>query len=175
MLPHRIRRSAAGFAVVTLALVCVTGCTPDDPVDRAPGTSTSAPAAVKVVTAGPSRNIEPVARRFPLLTDGIVDCWAAGTLGSAPGSSERVPGPTAYWFDAVVDVGPERATAWADEYHAEPVAAPDRVAAELRGFVPVGEFVGGQHLDDAFSSGDWRATVYLSPSTGRVVVLGIDD
>ena len=40
----------------------------------------------------------------------------------------------------------------------------------------VGELVvGGPRLDDVFSSGEWRATVFLSPSTGRVVVLGIDD
>ena len=175
MLRPRFRRRTIGFAVVTLTLVGATGCTPGDPVDRTPGTSMSASSAVKVVTAGPSRDVEPVTLRFPLLADGNIDGWAAGTLGSAPGASERVPGPTTSWFDAVVDVGPGRAMAWADEYHAEPVPAPDSVAAELRDLVPTGDFVGGPRLDDVFSSGEWRATVFLSPSTGRVVVLGIDD
>lgn len=166
------RRTAAVIAVAAVTFTVV-GCSSDPPVDRAP--STTASAVAKVVTAGPSRDIEPVARRFPLLADGNVDGWAAGTLGSPPGSSERVPGPTTYWFDAVVDVGPGRAAAWAEEYHAEPVAAPEPVAAELRELVPAGDLAGSPHLDDAFSSGEWRATVYLSPSTGRVVVLGIDD
>ena len=174
MLPQRIRRLAAGFAVTALALVGA-GCTPGDPVDRAPKTETSTLPLAKVVTAGPSRDIEAVAIRFPLLADGNVDGWVAGTLGSAPGASERVPGPTTYWFDAVVDVGPDRVTAWADEYHAVPVSAPDSVAADLRDVIPAGDFVGGPHVDDAFSSSEWQATVYLSPSTGRVVVLGIDD
>ncbi|AZZ83225.1 MULTISPECIES: hypothetical protein [Gordonia] len=172
MLPRLIRRSAAVFAVAAVTFT-MAGCSADAPVDRRP--STTASEGAKVVTAGPGRDIEPVARRFPLLADGNVDGWAAGTLGSAPGASERVPGPTTYWFDAVVDVGPGRATAWADEYHAEPVPAPVSVAADVRDLVPTGDLVGGPHLDDAFSSDEWRATVYLSPSTGRVVVLGIDD
>ncbi|MHC3003674.1 hypothetical protein [Gordonia sp. GN26] len=169
----RLARRTAAVIAVAAGTFTVVGCSSDAPVDRRP--STTASAVAKVVTAGPSRDIDPVARRFPLLADGNVDGWAAGTLDSAPGASERVPGPTTYWFDAVVDVGPGRATAWADEYHAEPVTAPDPVAAELRDLVPAGGLLGGRHLDDAFSTGEWRATVYLSPSTGRVVVLGIDD
>ena len=170
------RRAGGVLTCVGVALVVGGGCTPADPAgpDRTTATIVDKGAG-KVVTTGPGRDLDPVMRRFPLLADGTVDGWIAGTIGAAPGLSERVPGPTTYWFDAVVDVGTEQVAAWVREYDAASVAAPDSVAVELRDLVQSGEFVGGRRLDDAFSSARWHARVYLSPTTGRVVVLGIGD
>lgn len=152
----------------------LTGCTPTDPVDRTPGPPVSTPAETnKTVTTGPRRDIEPVVSRFPLLTGARVDAWAAGTLGG--GGSGRVPGPSTYWFDAVVDAGTDRVTRWSQLYRARPVSAPGAPAEALRPWLPAGELLGGPELDRAFSSSQWDATVYLSPATGRVVVLGLDD
>lgn len=154
------------------------GCAPSSPIDRdsspSPSASTSAPPpSTKIVTAGPQRDEGPVIRRFPLLQGSVIEGWTAGTLGDD--SSDRVPGPSTYWFDTVVNVGAARAAAWAGQYHADPVAPPDSVAGALRDVVPSGGFVGGPALDRAFSSPQWQATVYLSLTTGRVVVLGVDD
>jgi len=175
---HRFPRLTAVVAAGSAMSGVLAGCAPSVPIDRdsspSPSASTSAPPpSTKIVTAGPQRDERPVIRRFPRLLGSGVEGWAAGTLGYD--SSDRVPGPTTYWFDAVVDVGTERAAAWAGQYHADPVAPPDSVAGELRDLVPPGGYVGGPALDRAFSSPQWQATVYLSLTTGRVVVLGIDD
>jgi len=178
MSAYRFRRLGPAAAVAGLSLaVVLCGCTSTAPGDRIAGTPESTvgqtAGQAKVVTAGPSRDTAPVAARFPLLAGAPVDGWAAGTLGDS--TSARVPGPTDHWFDAVVDAGPRQAAAWARRYDAGPVSPPVAVAAPLRELVPAGDLVGGPHLDHAFSSPQWTARVYLSPATGRVVVLGIDD
>ncbi|MCT1354799.1 MULTISPECIES: hypothetical protein [unclassified Gordonia (in: high G+C Gram-positive bacteria)] len=172
---HRLPRLTAVAVAGVAGFGLLAGCAPSVPVDRdpIPSVSTSAPASTKIVTAGPQRDERPVMRRFPLLLGSGVEGWAAGTLGDD--SSDRVPGPSTYWFDAVVHVGTERAAEWAGRYGADPVAPPDSVAGALRDLVPPGGFLGGPALDRAFSSPEWRATVYLSLTTGHVVVLGIDD
>ncbi|MBN0973119.1 MULTISPECIES: hypothetical protein [unclassified Gordonia (in: high G+C Gram-positive bacteria)] len=175
---HRFERLTAVLAACAAGSGVLAGCAPAAPHDRdpmpSPPASTSAPPpSTKIVTAGPQRDEGPVIRRFPLLQGSVIEGWTAGTLGG--NSSDRVPGPSTYWFDAVVHVGTDRAAAWAGQYDADPVAPPDSVAGALRDLVPPGGFVGGPALDRAFSSPEWRATVYLSLTTGRVVVLGIDD
>ncbi|WP_238421206.1 hypothetical protein [Gordonia sp. 'Campus'] len=171
MSPLRFRPVCAGVVVLG---ALVTGCGPSDPVDRTPGPPVSTPVQVsKTVTAGPRRDVEPVVARFPLLTGARVDAWAAGTLGGE--GTGRVPGPSTYWFDAVVDVGTDRVTRWSELYDTRPVAAPGASAEVVRPWLPTGRLLGGPELDRAFSSAQWDATVYLSPATGRVVVLGLDD
>ncbi|MFE0749463.1 hypothetical protein [Gordonia sp. NPDC058843] len=175
MLRNPWRLWLAGVAVV-LGLAGLLGCGPTAPTDRVPATSpnsSSPPPPTKVLTTGPRRDLEPVAARFPALADATVDGWAAGTIGTA--STGRIPGPSTYWFDAVMNAGTEQVAEWAQEYQAKPVSQPQSPAGELRGFVPSGRLLGGPELDRAFSSAQWRATVYLSPESGRVVVLGIDD
>ncbi|MEO9327158.1 hypothetical protein [Gordonia aurantiaca] len=170
-------RLSAALVCAGLSLLGVVGCATDPAgVTRSQTTSTpTSPTVAKVVTAGPARDIGPVARRFPMLADGSVDGWAAGTVGGAPGAPDRVPGPTTHWFDAIVDVGTAQVAAWAEAYGAGAVPDPGTVATELAPFVPAGGLLGSANLDAAFSSAQWTATVFLSPTTGRVVVLGIHD
>ncbi|MGW5521137.1 hypothetical protein [Gordonia sp. NPDC003950] len=52
---------------------------------------------------------------------------------------------------------------------------PDDLRFELATDLPAGEVLGGAGVDAAFTGDDWRATAYLLPATGDVVVLGIDD
>ncbi|MFC9978981.1 hypothetical protein [Gordonia sp. NPDC127522] len=175
---HRFAQLAAVLAACAAASGGLAGCAPAAPLDRdpilsPPASSSATPPLTKVVTAGPQRDERPVVRRFPILLGSVVEGWAAGTLGDD--SSDRVPGPSTYWFDAVVHVGTERAAAWAGQYDADPVAPPESVAGAMRDLVPPGGYVGGPALDRAFSTSQWRATVYLSLTTGRVVVLGVDD
>ncbi|MCG7634237.1 hypothetical protein MHN80_18160 [Gordonia McavH-238-E] len=153
------------------------GCVPSAPAGRVPASSSVHPSSTsqptKTLTTGPRRDIEPVAARFPALADATVDGWAAGTLGTS--ATGRVPGPSAYWFDAVMNAGADQVARWAAEYEATPVPEPLSPVNELREFVPPGELLGSPELDRAFSSAQWQARVYLSPASGRVVVLGVDD
>ncbi|EON31792.1 hypothetical protein GTC6_15988 [Gordonia terrae C-6] len=176
MLRNRWRPWWAGVAAV-LGLAGLLACGTPAPTERVPVSSTadsSSPSQpTKVLTTGPRRDIEPVAARFPALADSTVDGWAAGTLGDA--STGRVPGPSTYWFDAVVTAGADQVAEWVQEYDATPVPHPDPPVSALHDLVPAGELLGSPELDRAFSSTQWRARVYLSPASGRVVVLGIDD
>lgn len=175
MLPIRWRFTWAGVAALVMAGLL--GCGSPTPAERLPGSppvdSSSSSQPTKVLTTGPRRDIEPVIARFPALAGATADGWAAGTLGTS--STGRLPGPSTYWFDAVVNAGADQVTRWAQQHGATPIPDPVPPASDLRDLVPAGELLGSPELDRAFSSPEWRATVYLSPGTGRVVVLGIDD
>jgi hypothetical protein len=63
------------------------------------------PTAQKTGTAQIRHDLEPLIKRFPGLGAPVSATWMSGTFGDP-----RVPGPSTYWIDAVVQLRPEQAT-----------------------------------------------------------------
>ncbi len=49
-------------------------------------------------------DLEPLTKRFSALGGPVSATWMSGTMGDA-----RVPGPSTYWLDAIVELAPMRA------------------------------------------------------------------
>jgi hypothetical protein len=160
---------------VLIVLVVGSACTPaSPPVPRTSATHVATTSAATSASALPVRtDLGPLLARFPALDGASSASWITWGL---PGGGDRLspPGPSTYWIQAVVHLGADRVAALADTHHAVPVAAP-QLRAELAADLPAGEVLGGPGVDAAFTGDDWRATAYLLPATGDVVVLGIDD
>lgn len=109
--------------------------------------------------------LDPLTSRIPVL-EGVTDAtWYGGTLGSAD-----APGPSLYWIDAVVTLPSGTADALRTTLSLTTTAAAPDVVDALAPALPAGQLLVGDELDDAFSSGSWRTTAYLS-ATGDQLVL----
>ncbi|MCG8917422.1 hypothetical protein L6E12_16675 [Actinokineospora sp. PR83] len=109
-------------------------------------------------------DLEPLTKRFPLLTKAETAEWMSGTLGD-----DRVPGPSTYWIDAIVTL-PGAVVAEISEGTREDTTTP-AVVEGLQDHLPEGPFLTGESLDEAFSGQGWSATAYLAKNTNTVVLV----
>ena len=92
--------------------------------------------AVKNAPGAVRHDLPPLTSRFPLLGEPTGSTWFAGTVGS-----DRAPGPSTYWIDAVVEVPSSTVASLLAEHSPVPaVTAPDEVP-ELASEVPAGELL----------------------------------
>jgi hypothetical protein len=116
--------------------------------------------------------LEPLLKRFPLLGRPVGAKWMSGTMGDA-----RVPGPSTYWIDAVVQLQGEHAAWLRKQYAVLPApagAAPD-VVAGLRPQLqqlPQGAWESSAALDAALSQQGFVAKALLSGDQLVLVALG---
>ena len=109
-------------------------------------------------------DLEPLVRRLPKLAGATAASWTSGTLGDP-----RVPGPTLYWIDAVVELD-EATIAAARAIPADEVELPDDLHDAVRSRAPEGPFVVSQQLDQFFSDGAWHAKAWLAVGEPIVAV-----
>lgn len=109
-------------------------------------------------------DLEPLVRRLPKLAGATAASWTSGTLGDS-----RVPGPTLYWIDAVVELD-EATIAAARAIPADEMELPDDLHEAVRSRAPEEPFVASQQLDQFFSDGAWRATAWLAVGEPKVVL-----
>lgn len=109
-------------------------------------------------------DLEPLTKRFPLLTAAEKAEWMSGTLGD-----DRVPGPSTYWIDAIVTL-PASTLTEIDRGTQENTAPPE-VVEGLRAHLPEGPYLTGQSLDNAFTTETWSATAYRVKNTNVVVLV----
>lgn len=98
---------------------------------------------------------DPIARRFPGLGAFREVRWVGGTLGD-----DRVPGPSTYFIDAVVTLGPAdaaRLAATPDLAPSDPPAPPAALLPQL----PAGAWSRSDRLDGELAPPQWRATIRL--------------
>ncbi len=131
-------------------------------------------AAEKSGTGQMRTDAEPLLKRFPLLGRPLATQWMSGTLGDA-----RVPGPSTYWIDAIVDLPADHA-AWLRQTYGlstasaqphTPAPAPE-VTAGLLPVLGPGPWQGSRELDAAFSQQGFVARAYLQGHRLVLVAVG---
>lgn len=158
--PRQVTRIARRFAAAALLMAATASCGTDLPEEGRPTTPS------KSGTGEFRTDLDPLTKRFPLLAGAEEARWMSGTLGD-----DRVPGPSTYWIDAIVTL-PEPAVAEINRGTRED-PTPPAVVEGLREHLPEGPFLTGASLDEAFSAGNWSATVYLAKNTNTVVLVAV--
>lgn len=97
-----------------------------------PGFSPNAPRGQE--NSNPVRHeLEPLTKRFPALGPPVAASWVSGDWGSP-----RMPGPSLYWIDAIVEVSSATADGLEASYRPVPTANQPDVLETLRGRLPPG-------------------------------------
>jgi hypothetical protein len=112
-------------------------------------------------------DLPPLLKRFPLLgrPDGVQ--WMSGTMGDP-----RVPGPSTYWIDAVVQLQPEHAAWLRRQYAVQPGGDRPDVVDGLRALLPAGPWSRSAALDAALSQQGFGGKAYLSGDRLVLVAMG---
>ncbi|GAA3669425.1 hypothetical protein GCM10022267_65160 [Lentzea roselyniae] len=110
--------------------------------------------------------LEPLTKRFPALDDVEQARWMSGTLGS-----DRAPGPSTYWIDAVVTLPESKIDELKSAYAPESTGKSPEVVEGLRAELPTGTFLTSDRLDQAFSHDKWFAKAYLVPDRRALVLV----
>ena len=156
-----------------VALGLLVGCTTgSDPSDRTGGPemteSTRTGAPTKSGTGEVRSDLAPLTDRFDALGDPVAATWASGTLGD-----DRVPGPSTYWIDAVVELEPAQAAALVEQYAPTPTQDLPQVVTDLDTSLPAGDLLAGDALDAAFTQDGFRADAYLDAAAGVLVLVAV--
>ncbi len=113
-------------------------------------------------------DIAPLVKYFPAIGNPESAQWV--TWNNA---SERAPGPTIYWIEAVIRLTPADADRLRNTYNPTPAAASPELKSQVRHAVPPGRYLSGPDLDRALRSGsEWggNATGYLQEGTTTLVL-----
>jgi hypothetical protein len=110
-------------------------------------------------------DLDPLVKRFAALGSPRGATWQGGTLGS-----DRVPGPSTYWIEAVVQLQPGSARQLAEAHAAQPVAAP-RIDEALAPALTPGPWVASDQLDGAFRADGFSGRAFLDSGNDALVLL----
>ncbi|MCG8925004.1 hypothetical protein [Lentzea sp. CC55] len=111
-------------------------------------------------------DLEPLTKRFAALGTPERARWMSGTLGS-----DRAPGPSTYWIDAVITLPKSEVDELRSAYSPESAGKTPDVVDGLRGELPGGGFLTGDRLDRAFAADRWFAKAYLAPDDRALVLV----
>ncbi|SDO48731.1 hypothetical protein [Lentzea jiangxiensis] len=123
-------------------------------------------AAGKSGTGELRTDLEPLTKRFAALGTPEQARWMSGTFGS-----DRAPGPSTYWIDAVITLPKNEVDELRSAYGPESAGETPDVVDGLRGELPSGSFLTGERLDRAFAADRWFAKVYLVPDERALVLV----
>lgn len=150
----------AQLLLLVLILV-VSGCDPGPHVSReVPDTP-----AAKTTTNPVRHELEPLTKRFPALGSPVSASWVSGDMGDS-----RVPGPSLYWIDAIVEVTPATANGLKTTYLPVPTSNVPDIWESLRGNLPQGGYLASDQLEQAFRSTKINAHAYLAVGAPVVVI-----
>ena len=143
------------WAALVLALLMVAGC----------GSAGGQPAEKSVDGRGMRTDLDPLTKRFPRIGDPVSAQWQSGTLGD-----DRVPGPSTYWIDAVVELDPEVA----DRLRLDagpPMGARPALTPDVDELAPDGRLapVGGLGQEKGTTEG-WTSEGWIVEGTNTLVV-----
>ncbi|MBF6346446.1 hypothetical protein IU409_23470 [Nocardia cyriacigeorgica] len=113
-------------------------------------------------------DIAPLVKYFPVIGNPESAQWV--TWNNA---SERAPGPTIYWIEAVIRLTPADADRLRITYQPAPAPASPDLKSQVQQDVPPGRYLTGPELDRALRSGpEWGgdATGYLQEGTTTLVL-----
>ena len=156
-----------GAAAVLVAALSVVSCTPHghNPQDKE--------AAVGTIATKHSPNLvrhdpEPLTKRFPNLGSPVAVSWVSGDMGDP-----RVPGPSTYWLDSVVELDPTTVADLKARYEPLPTTAQPDVWETLTGALPAGGYLASRALDEAFSSARIRSKAFLAEQAPVIVITAL--
>lgn len=153
------------FALLLPVVLATAGCTPA--AESSPREPSSAGTTAPKTGDGELRtDLEPIAKRYPQLSEAESVAWMSGTTGTSD------IGPATYWVDAVVVLPATQMDALLDIKDLVEIDSPvlvEGVASNL----PSGPFFGSPTLDALFAENGYGATVALDPKTRTVVLSGL--
>lgn len=123
-------------------------------------------AAEKSGTGELRTDLEPLTKRFPALDNPEQARWMSGTFGS-----DRAPGPSTYWIDAVITLSESKFEELKSTYAPESAGKTPEVVDGLRAELPTGTFLTSDRLDQAFTHDKWFAKAYLVPDHRTLVLV----
>lgn len=164
-------KRSGGIVLALAAVVCllISACN-DDPSNQRgePNVTTSQRNAASEVR----HDLEPLTKRFPILGTPTSAAWVSGTLGD-----DRVPGPSTYWIDAVVQLPPEKIAALVAKYGTENTGAQPAVDEALKDLVPQGSWLTSPGLEKAprlpEQSGTWNVSYFISQGSSTIVLSAV--
>lgn len=110
-------------------------------------------------------DLAPLTSRFPDLGSAESAVWMSGTMGS-----DRVPGPSTYWIDAVITLPPAEHTSLAELGLLAADSLPEGFSPELTDSIPASELRTSPELDEALSHpGFWSEVLLVND--GATLVL----
>lgn len=162
-------KSGAVVLSLTFAMIGLSGCGPSSHDRQQMETNLNAPAAK--TTSNPVRHeLEPLTKRFPALGSPITASWVSGDMGDT-----RVPGPSLYWIDSIVELSPAVADDLKKRYRAVPTTELPDVWETLRADLPQGQLLGSQQLNAAFTSTRIKSKAYLAEDAPIIVITAIGE
>ncbi|MCA2210554.1 MULTISPECIES: hypothetical protein [Nocardia] len=111
---------------------------------------------------------EPLTKRFPLIDEPVSVSWI--TWNNEEG---RVPGPTTYWIQAVVELRPEIADEMRSKFNLSS-SQPKPFEPALEPSVPSVSYVSGPEINSAFSVNGWKSSVYLQADGQTLLIDTVD-
>ncbi|WP_131810515.1 hypothetical protein [Mycolicibacter sinensis] len=111
---------------------------------------------------------EPLIKRFPKLGSPVAASWASGEMGDP-----RVPGPSTYWLDSIVELNPTTVADLKARYNPVPTTAQPDVWETLAGALPAGGYLTSSALDEAFSSAKIRSKAFLAERAPVLVLTAL--
>lgn len=149
-------------AVLVVGALLTAGCVPGRAPDPPPPTTA---VAEKQGDGRLRTDLDPLTSRFAELGTPVRASWMSGTMGS-----DRVPGPSTYWIDAVVEVTPEVMAELAATKPAVTSERPD-VVARVAEAIPAGTLRTSPELNALFASERWWVDTYLVEGANTVVLV----
>ena len=110
-------------------------------------------------------DLEPLTKRFPLLATTETATWMSGTMGS-----DRVPGPSTYWIDAIITLPATEHEALAELGVLSAGSLPNNFRPELTESVPAGELRTSPELNEAFSHNEFWSEALLVDDGATLVL-----
>ncbi len=115
-----------------------------------------------IETAEVRTDREPIADRFPRLGSFVDAHWVGGRLGD-----DRAPGPSTYFIEAVVTLGPDDAARLASRYDFTRASAPPQPPASLAPWIESGgPWSISAELESGFGPSDWVSNVFVRLDDG---------
>lgn len=113
-------------------------------------------------------DLDPLTKRFPALGTPVTASWVSGEMGDL-----RVPGPSTYWLDSIVELHPAMANELKDKYRPVPTTDRPEVWTTLTNTLPPGGYLTSDALDAAFSSARINAKAFLATNTPVIVITAL--
>lgn len=165
----RIRGGGRRAVVLGAVLPLLAGCGLLPGGERSSSTSSShstGDPAEKVIDSHVVRtDLAPLTKRFPALGDPVSARWQSGTFGS-----ERVPGPSLYWIDAVVTLEPATADRLRQAGSPADDGSSPQLVGEMGSELPSGTLTRSDALDDELSHDGWRVRGWLVEGQDVLVI-----
>jgi hypothetical protein len=152
------RNTLIALGLALLVAFPTAGCWYDDT------TGTDMNSAVDTAEVRTDR--DPIATRFPRLGAFTDVHWVGGTLGD-----DRVPGPSTYFIEAVVNLAPDDVARLSGEYELTPAPAPPQAPQSLAPFLEGGgAWATSDELEAGFGPQDWASDVFVRLDDGVAYV-----